>query len=307
MKGYLTLSDLADDRQVQLRAFVGGGPLGVEFAGDVREINANTRIVIVTRSANCLEGLTERYRQKLNGKFKDFKVEVIPNATVEAANSTETRTYQIKSKEPGVTIPDITADVFVNCWISYKGQFMGEELINERGQMKVNACRQSVAQGRDNVFAVGCHDQTVIHNFAINMEGEHVAKNVLKYATGKAVEPWEYPSMLKTAGGEIPTLPFYTKMGHNTYSWFNLDNLGPPGKQVCGMCGFPFCPCICCWPLYCVKKECHPCACGVCCGSPEGFGASGITLSMIEGTTAYGLGGQGKGFKHIAPGQQVMQ
>ena len=32
MKGYLTLSDLADDRQVQLRAFVGsdeGVPLGL--------------------------------------------------------------------------------------------------------------------------------------------------------------------------------------------------------------------------------------------------------------------------------------
>jgi hypothetical protein len=143
-------------------------------------------------------------------------------------------------------------------------------------------------------FAIGVHnvDEGFIGMVKLEGQWKSVSNNVAAYLQGKTLKPHkeEMPGM------KVPPLLW---IGHGKGGWSTLDftNLPAPLKCCCccGLGGFPCCPPPCCWPI------CGPCACGYCCGKPEGEAQAKSLGPMAFKSMGFHFNGAGQ-----PPEQQAM-
>ncbi|CAE8581272.1 unnamed protein product [Polarella glacialis] len=262
----------------------GGGPIGVELAGDIREANKDARIIIVVRGERALSYLNNKYTGKLMKQMSAMNIEIMANDTVDEKTwyAGEAKDFKLTSGQT------IRAEVYIPAFTSgFDGGFTG--LANERGLIPVNEFLQST--GKEKVFAVGCSDQEFAAVMKIEGQAKTVSKNVLALLSNKAL------AAHKDAFAEM-THPLTQKIGQHSYTWIEYEMM-PPGPLL-KCCGFPFC-CTCCWPLaLCGVGLCHPCAFGFCCGDPEGQGTAALTRMLLHGTGNTGIKGLGSAPKQLA-------
>lgn len=277
----------------------GGGTIGIEFAGDVREVNPEARVIVVSNTDKPLKYLNDKYQAKLQAQLKLQKIEVITNETVEEEDLV-IGAKEFKLKKSGQSIP---ADIYVPAF-STGSNAAWTGLANSRGQIEVNEYLQSTSNA--SIYAVGCSQIEFSAIAKIMGQVDSAATNILASLAGKALKPHK-------DGMPSNTHALTQKIGHHTYAWIEYEQLPACPGCCCKVCGFPCYPCgppldlLCCWPLYFCGGVaiCHPCFCGWCCSDPEGAGTMAGLRVVLHGTGMTGIKGLGEAAE-AAPGQQTM-
>ena len=253
------LGESIDDRKVFVQDFskrvkaaksilIGGaGPVALEVASDLRRLNADCKIQLVTSApASSLLRWSGAASRHLLARLKKTKIEILSGSRLalsDEISGTEPvfgkRRYELKN---GQVVEDV--DIFLPFFGSPRTDFLNRDLVAKRGKVKTNASGQSTVQ--ENVFAVGCGDYyklAVMDNF--KKESVVVAQNVKNLLDGKALSAELAP---EKASASVD----YVHLGVGTFSVMNLEKNGCfPGfcGRFCGCCN-PICPCcgMCGWP-----------------------------------------------------------
>jgi NADH dehydrogenase FAD-containing subunit len=276
--------------QAKSVAVLGGGVVGVELAGDVRDVVAADCVVTLVCRGGVLQSAPEKYQKKTEAKLKERNITVLIDALADELKdgSTEKATYKLQSGA------SLTADVVIPAYSrGFQTEFLQDVdgLLDHKGAIIVNEFMQSPKNMK--VFAVGCSNLkefTAIPK--IEGQAKTASTNILKLIAGKS------PASLLKHSENLPFMksPPVQKIGHDSFAWMDTGNLPPP-VACCARIGFPFCPPPCCWG--CV---CHPCCCAGPCQDPEGKPLA----SFLKGMLHKSAGSQGfKGFGE-APAQQTM-
>jgi len=231
----------------------GTGPVGLEMVMELRRINSDCKIQMVT-TAEKLMGWDGAAAQHLNDRLAKCNVTVIKQAKVNDINPAKAvfarANYTLST---GQQLDDV--DIFIPYFGVARTEFLPKEYLNEskRGRVRAKLTGQSVSQ--DNLFIVGTGDQYT-NSFAdnLNAEADVVSKNITSYFVDKGC-----PSTLPEASPE-PT-PFYVHLGLGQFTIMNVDIKGPVFAFCGRFCGClnPICPCCACcgWPCQFPASECQ--------------------------------------------------
>eukprot|EP00928_Gymnodinium_smaydae_P030109 TRINITY_DN22469_c0_g1_i1.p1 TRINITY_DN22469_c0_g1~~TRINITY_DN22469_c0_g1_i1.p1 ORF type:complete len:434 (-),score=58.38 TRINITY_DN22469_c0_g1_i1:260-1369(-) len=273
-------------------AISGGGVCGLELAGDIRVAYPDKRIVVLCRD-KMLKQFPEDTRKKASAACERMKIEIL-SGTAQGAPAEV-------SLEAGVLHVNeqvISYDVFLPMYSRGPNtSFLAgvPNLLDEKGNIKVNSFLQS--EVHPEIFGIGvCNiDESYVGMAKLNGQWDDVASNVKAHLSGKPLKPHKesMPFM------KVPPLLF---IGHGKGGWASFDfaQMPPPVKCCCccGLGGFPCCPPPCCYSI------CGPCACGYCCGKPEGEGTATSMAGMAFKSMGFHFKGVGQAF---APEQQSME
>lgn len=268
-------------------AILGGGPVGVELAGDVREVVSKiTKVTLVCRGG-VLPACSEKYRKKTAAKLTDLGIDVVTDEIIggPAQGSSSPGYYKLKSGgslEVDVLLPGYTT--------GFQTDFLKDfGVVDSQGCVAVNEFMQCTAKPK--VFAVGC---TNVKEFTGIPKIEGQAKTAV--ANLQSLIAGGSATTKHAEGAPFMKTPFVQKIGHDTYAWMDTGN-APPPVACCARIGFPCCPPPCCW--FCV---CHPCCCAGPCADPEGRALAAFFKPMVHKSAGFqGLKGFGE-----PPEQQAM-
>ncbi|MEI8199391.1 MAG: FAD-dependent oxidoreductase [Eubacteriales bacterium] len=161
---------------------IGGGPVGVELAGEIASKFHDKKIVLVHGSNRILEYLSEKASRLATDQLQALGVEVILNEKLESNDNQEF--HSVSSK----TI--YTADLFYNC-IGSKANtgFLTREFkesLNERGLIRVD--KYFRVMKTENIYAIGdCNDiQEAKLGSLASRQGALLAKNLIRQSRGQS-------------------------------------------------------------------------------------------------------------------------
>mmetsp|Transcript_39578 Transcript_39578/g.114218 ORF Transcript_39578/g.114218 Transcript_39578/m.114218 type:complete len:416 (-) Transcript_39578:29-1276(-) len=283
-------------RKAQHILIAGGGAVGVELLGDLRETApAGAKFTLVCATPTLLPHSDAKYQAKALRKLESWGVEVLFNEKVadeygSPAPVLERRAHTLKSNkviEADVYLPAFSQGPRTQFLRASASQLPQGGVLNGVGLVDVNDYLQAKAYPK--LFAVGCsskNEPAMVPK--IEAQAKTTAANVKAFLDGKPLA--EHKEAMPEANH-----PLLQVMGHNTYAFFEPDAMpGPMGRCV-RCCGFPCCPCCPCWCC------CPPMACGFCCGSPEGQGTAKLSSVMLTKFAGSNFKGMGE-----APKQQTM-
>ena len=174
---------------------VGGGPIGIELSGEIKAKHPSIHVTIASNTPTlCANmGFPADASDKLVNTLKSVGVDVVLNHPIDlGAHSNESTIAHQPAKDYSSSLKGI--DLVINCTGSIPNtKFLPSNLVNERGQIKVN----EFLQVKDNVFSIGdCNDVKEPKNFTscgskTFMDGfppgqaDVVAENVANLAHGK--------------------------------------------------------------------------------------------------------------------------
>jgi NADH dehydrogenase FAD-containing subunit len=268
----------------------GGGPVGLELAGNVRGAYPTKRVVLLCRE-DVLGQWPEKQRNKVQSQLQKMNIEVMKGATDAPKEwSLQPGTIKFGGKD------DLSYDVFLPVYSQGPNtKFLPEALLDGSGRILVNEHLQSVSQKE--LFAIGVSDVKEPFIGMPKLEGQwnSATANVSAMLAGKPLKKHE-------ESAKFMKLPPVVNIGNGDtgYSYIDFNNVPPPVKCCCccGLCGFPFCPP--CWPC-CACGGCGCCPCGYCCGPPEGKGPAKLMGKMAFLSSGFHFKGVGE-----APSQQTM-
>jgi apoptosis-inducing factor 2 len=164
-------TDLVDTRQAQEQVrqtnralaqadrilLVGAGPLGIELAGEIREVWPEKTIVLLDVADEILGGpYVPELKSELRRQLLESRVELILGSPLRQAPPTEPgelATFTVTT-EAGT---DVTADIWFRCYgVTPNSDYLGDELASARrrdGFIEVGPALQ--VAGQTTVFAVG--------------------------------------------------------------------------------------------------------------------------------------------------------
>ncbi len=189
---------------------IGGGPVGVELAGEIADNYKNKEITLVTGPNRLLNSLSPGAGKKAKKVLTTMGVKVLTNQYLEPI---EGSINSYKSKSGQIFEADL---VYKSLGIKLNNGFMKNETaryINDRGQIKVDA--RLMVKGSTNLFALG--DITDVEEMKLgaiaNMHAKLIAGNLnnLINNIGKLKEHKAMPAMgFITLGHKkgIAQLPF---------------------------------------------------------------------------------------------------
>ncbi len=200
------LKDAEAKRQALTFVVVGGGPTGVEMAGELADFCRSTfrkiygpdlcrasRIIVVQRDATILPQFSVGLRARSLTALGQKRVEVLVNTGVTSVTST------------GVTLTTnetITAETVIwTAGVKSRSVESPDELSEEKGRLKVNSYLQ--LSGYNNVFVLGdlAHFVDAKTNLPLPMlaqvadrQAKVAAKNVLNLVTNQPLQIFNYKS-----------------------------------------------------------------------------------------------------------------
>jgi len=199
---------------------VGGGPVGVELAGEIVEKHKDKNITIVSRSDKLI---TPDFDEKFQNSIKSIIEQ--NNAKIKIG---DVRNHQTLVKNQNlqqiVEVDDekIEADLVISCVglppnKESISSLLTSEHIDEHGRIKVNEFLQ--VSGISNIFAVGDCCDTEEHKMAAfaGAHGETVAKNIVKELTGCSPTPYKRPFV-----GML--VPFGSGAGVGIFNGFHIPS-----------------------------------------------------------------------------------
>lgn len=140
----------------------GGGPVGVETAGEIGEAlnGANikstpkVKVTLVAGSSKLLPVLGQKYATKAEKYLKKVGVDVIYNAKVSRVDlNTSAESHTNVTLDNGETLH---ADVYIPATgVTPSTSFLPADLLNERGYVQTNPATLRVDPAGDRVYAIG--------------------------------------------------------------------------------------------------------------------------------------------------------
>ncbi|KAK7031270.1 hypothetical protein VNI00_013521 [Paramarasmius palmivorus] len=169
---------------------VGGGSVGIELAGEIRDMWADKEITIIQRDKLLLNSTyPEKMRRGIQKQIESRNVKVILNDSLEGDIPEGPYSGTIQTQKGKALNPDL----IVKTWgtkpdTEFIGASLGTDILSSQGLVKVNATLQLPAY--PNIFAAGDivdWPEQKQASKAANHAGI-VAKNIISYATGKPVK-----------------------------------------------------------------------------------------------------------------------
>jgi hypothetical protein len=268
----------------------GGGPIGLELAGDIRIKYPSKRVVMLCRGG-VLSQWPEAQKQKVEVQLRKMNIEVMTGA------SDAPKDYSLEPGKLTFADKDLSYDVFLPAYSQGPNtKFLeSSSVLDSKGCIDVNQYLQS--KMCNEIFAIGVSNvnEPCIVMPKLEAQWKSVTGNVAALLEGKSLKT-------HAEGATFMKLPPMIVIGHGPkgYGFLDFNNVPPPVKCCCccGLGGFPCCPP--CWPcLAC--GGCGCCPCGYCCCPSDGAG-----LTTLAGKLAFKSGGfhfKGLG---AAPTQQNM-
>ena len=187
---------------------IGGGLVGVEFAGDIASAFPDKEVILAHASDTLLEQSPAKVQRKAleqltaNGVTVKFNRRFAKDGDVYRC-SISNETIQ----------PDVA---YVCVGMAPNTEFLRAELpeiLNDRGLVKVDAFMKVV--GHDNLYSLG--DCSTLdnrkHGYLAGVQGAHLADILIKSAEGKTAKPYNNPPVMviTTTGTDsgVAELPFF--------------------------------------------------------------------------------------------------
>jgi NADH dehydrogenase FAD-containing subunit len=193
----------------------GAGPVGLELAGEIRDVWPAKRITVVDPGSQLLPGYAEEVRAELRAQLAKLDVEVRLGAAFEAEPEVEPgRAGEVRVSVGG---EKIEADIWYRAYgVSINSGYLGDGLapLNGRGQLPVTA--KLNVDGHPHVYAVGdVTDVAEEKRAAYAMKhAEVVAANIIAQVNGEEpaqeYAPLPVPVVLLPLGpehgvGQVPS------------------------------------------------------------------------------------------------------
>jgi len=199
---------------------VGGGPVGVELAGEIVEQHKHKNITIVTASEKLVTAdFDEKFQNSIRGFIEENNVK-IKIGKVRNLESLEKNI--VKQQSVQVDEEMIEADLVISCIglppnTQSIRQLVTEDQIDEAGRIKVNQYLQ--VSGHSHIFAVGDCCNTEEHKMAAfaGAHGETVARNIIKELMGCSPAPYKRPFV-----GML--VPFGSSGGAGIFNGFHIPS-----------------------------------------------------------------------------------
>lgn len=157
----------------------GGGPLGVEIAGELAEAPGSKKVTLVSRSNVLLDGATAAVQRTAMSLLKGKNVDVLTGTTVEeAVYEPDTQTWKVKLS----TGKTYTADAYIATTGNVpNNEFIPKACLNSQGWVNVDEQLRVVENGvsRNETYAVGditCHPYRLLSR--VSLQGQTVASNI---------------------------------------------------------------------------------------------------------------------------------
>jgi NADH dehydrogenase FAD-containing subunit len=166
---------------------VGGGPVGVEIAGEILSKYPKKNVTLVTSASTLLSRLSPKAQKLAESKLKSLGVNIIYNETV--VTTTEDQKTFVTSKGTSIEADLVMRLIGITPNSSFMRSKFSEKL-DERGFIKVNEHLQ--LEGQKNIFVIG--DVTAIkeEKCAINVKNhlDVVATNLRNIVEEKPLKQY---------------------------------------------------------------------------------------------------------------------
>lgn len=270
----------------------GGGPVGLELAGDIRIEYPNRidkKVVLLCRGG-LLSQWPEANQQKVATRLEKMGIDVMVGGDGPTECRLEPGTVKVGDK-------DLAYDIYLPAFSQGPNTTFLQKcdgVLDAKGGIDVNEFMQSKACPE--IFAVGCSNVPEwVGMPKLEQQWKDATANVAAMLGGKKLKPHK-------EGLPFMKLPVALVLGHGPkgYAYLDFNNMPPPLKVCCccGYGGFPCCPP--CWSC-CLCGGCGACPCGYCCGPPEGSGTAKFFGKMAFMSSGFHFKGVGE-----APKQQHM-
>ncbi len=166
---------------------VGGGPVGVEYAGEIADHFPELKVTLVHGGSQLLNDLSNKAGERAASKLKNLGVDVQLGVQLQ---KDETGTYH---KVDGG--PPIEADVVYECMgMRPNNSALMTHLsssLDSSGRLKVDPSFR--VEGCDYLFALGdiANVAELKLGYLADIQGAAVAKNILRLIRGKALKPYK--------------------------------------------------------------------------------------------------------------------
>lgn len=167
---------------------IGGGAVGVEFAGEIASAFPDKKVTLAHSSDRLLDELKPKAQRKALEQLTSKGVQVKLNRRFEKQGDI------YRCAKSGETI---SADqVYVCVGMLPNTEFLRTDLsaaLNQKGQVMVDSYMK--VKGYDNLFALGdCSDLDALkHGYIATVQGRMLADALIKSARGKKVKPYKTP------------------------------------------------------------------------------------------------------------------
>ncbi|CAO3637012.1 unnamed protein product [Mucor fragilis] len=224
----------ADIKSANSVVIVGGGPVGIELAGEIREVYANKKITIVHDKDNFMDDASSpnaKFRKNLLDLAQKNKIDTIFNDAVELPTDLKEHFYKpeaglVKTKNgKSIENVDLVLLAFGNrpatAWL--KNSAFGAEIVNENGYVKVKKSLQVDHADASNIFVLGDAADVKETKLAFRI-GSHipvVVKNLVQIAVKKGTPTAEYKT-----GPDAIVITFGSKQGAGVLPLFGGINVG---------------------------------------------------------------------------------
>ncbi|MEM7115432.1 MAG: FAD-dependent oxidoreductase [Chloroflexota bacterium] len=187
---------------------IGGGLVGVEFAGDIADVFPDKEVTLAHASAALLDGSKPKAQRKALEQLMARGVMVKFNRRF----AKDGDVYRCSISDETIQ-PDVA---YLCVGMVPNTEFLQAELpniLNDRGLIKVDANMK--VEGYENLYAVGdCSTaDSRKHGYLACLQGAHVADVLINLAVGKTSKPYgEPPLLMVTTTGKdtgVATLPFF--------------------------------------------------------------------------------------------------
>lgn len=192
---YLDISDKIS--KAKHICIIGGGPVGVELAGEIRDKYTENEITIVSSNEKLVS-------PQFDGKFQTNMRAVLDakNIKIEIGKATNVQELERNIvKEQNVDIStgsSLTCDLVISCVglppnKTSISNLISEDKLDQSGRIKVNSSLQ--IEGYDNMFAIGDCCNTEENKMAAYAEahGVHAVKTIINITKGKETKAYKTP------------------------------------------------------------------------------------------------------------------
>ncbi|KAJ5371015.1 uncharacterized protein N7496_007107 [Penicillium cataractarum] len=158
----------------------GGGPLGVELAGELAEAPGSVKnITLVSKTGSLLEGATETVQRTAESILRRKNVEILKDVTVDQVTQDPKTEIWTVTLSTGQTI---TADEYISTTgVIPNNEFIPKSFLNQDGWVNVDEQLRVVEYGnsRSDTYALGditCHPYRLLSRVAV--QATTVASNI---------------------------------------------------------------------------------------------------------------------------------
>lgn len=219
---------------------VGGGPVGIEFAGEILAQYPTKSVTLIHNNEhllnNCIPPIYPKGINKVMDRLKSMKCDIKLNVKIiDDINTNNGHAFITGHKEYNLSDgTKLNGDLVIICTNKFNNptNILSNKYLNEKNQIKVNQFLQ--VEGMSNVFCCGdANNQSETKLvFTGSNQGKHVIRNIEALANGKSLIPYRGTEVEKFGAIFLPLGPHIGVGTFNTTIFGNSAVRLIKGKSI---------------------------------------------------------------------------